>query len=317
MEIYFAPLDGITGFTYRNLFEDNFGGVSKYYAPFISPTVNPQFKGKEIRDLLPENNKVCNLIPQILCNRADFFAKATKQLIGLGYKGEININMGCPSGTVTSKNKGSGFLRDLEGMDKFFDEVTSFNESLGKDKVKISVKTRIGFYDASEFEKILEIYNKYPIDELIIHPRTRVQMYKGEVNNYAFDYAYKNSKNKVVYNGNIFSASDYKKLTENYDLDAVMIGRGLIANPTLIREINGGSKLSIEDVCKYHNVLYKEFEVIMKSDKHLLNKMKEFWFYIAMNFRDEHNVKKKIRKSQNLYKYKIAVDEILENYDLK
>ena len=317
MNLLFAPLESITGFTYRNLHYRYFGGVDKYYAPFISPTHNPEMKGKEIRDILPENQKDgLQLIPQILSNKHEYFIKGAKQLIEMGYTDEININMGCPSGTVVSKNKGSGFLRDLEGMDEFFYNIFEWNDGLQK-PLNLSVKTRIGVKEPEEFEKILEIYNEYKFSELIIHPRTRVQMYKETPNMDAFEYAYQNSENNLCYNGDINTVEDYKQIAEKYNIDSVMIGRGLIANPNLANEIRGAEKLNRDQIKQYQEELFKEFEKIMKSDKHLLNKMKEFWFYIAENFEDTHKARKLIRKTQNLYKYDLAVNEILENYALK
>ena len=257
-----------------------------------------------------------NLIPQILSNRFEFFIKGAKQLIDMGYTDEININMGCPSGTVVSKNKGSGFLRDPNGMDEFFYNIFEWNDGLTK-PLNLSVKTRIGIKEPEEFEKVLEVYNKYKFSELIIHPRTRTQMYKETPNMDAFEYAYKKSKNKLCYNGDINTVEDYKKIADKYDIDSVMIGRGLIANPNLANEINGAPRITRNHIKQYHNALFDEFEKIMKSDKHLLNKMKEFWFYIGENFEDTHKARKLIRKTQNLYKYDLVVNEILENYALK
>ena len=317
MYLYFAPLESITGFTYRNLHYRLFGGVNKYYAPFISPTHNPEMKGKEIRDILPENQEDgLKLIPQILSNKYEFFIKGAKQLIEMGYTDEININMGCPSGTVVSKNKGSGFLRDIEGMDEFFYNIFEWNDGLDN-PLDISVKTRIGVKEPEEFERVLEVYNKYKFSELIIHPRTRVQMYKETPNMEAFDYAYNNSKNMLCYNGDVKTVNDFKRIVDKYDINSLMIGRGLIANPNLANEINGADKITREQIKQYHEALFDEFKKIMKSDKHLLNKMKEFWFYIAENFEDTHKTRKIIRKTQNLYKYDLAVNEILENYALK
>ena len=317
MKLYFAPLESITGFTYRNLHYKIFGGVEKYYAPFISPTHNPEMKGKEIKDILPDNQADgLTLVPQILSNRYEFFIKGAKQLIDMGYTDEININMGCPSGTVVSKNKGSGFLRDPEGMDVFFYKIFEWNDGLQK-PLNLSVKTRIGVKEPGEFERVLEVYNKYKFSELIIHPRTRTQMYKETPNMDVFNSSYENSNNKLCYNGDINTVEDFNRIADKYNIESIMIGRGLIANPNLANEINGAPKLTRDQIKQYHEALLDEFEKIMKSDKHLLNKMKEFWFYIGENFEDSHKAKKIIRKSQNLYKYDLAVNEILENYALK
>ena len=317
MNLYFAPLEGVTGFTYRNAFADLFGGVDKYYAPFISPCVNDRLKGKEIRDILPENNsEKVNLVPQILTNRADYFIKATKQIMTMGYTKEFNINIGCPSGTVVAKNKGAGFLREPDAMDSFFEEIFSWRDSL-IDGPELSVKTRIGVNAAHEFAEIMDVYNRYPISELTIHPRTRKQMYRDAPNMEAFDYAVKVSKNPLCYNGDINTKEDYERISQKYNIDSVMIGRGLIANPQLVNEIKGGEKLTKDMLKTYHDRLYDDFEVIMKADKHLLFKMKEFWNYVSWNFEDEHKCAKLVRKAQNLYKYNQAVDEIFSTMDLK
>lgn len=318
MKFYFAPLEGITGFTYRNAFADLFGGLDKFYAPFVSPSVNDRLNGKEIRDLLPENNSSkVNLIPQILTNRSDYFIKAAEQIMELGYTNEININIGCPSGTVVAKNKGAGFLREPDAMDKFFEEIFIWRDNVSENKPDISVKTRIGVNDADEFENIMKVYNRYPISELIVHPRTRAQMYKDVPDMKAFDYAVEVSRNPLCYNGDINTVADYKKISENYNIDAVMIGRGLIANPQLVNEVKGDERLNKEMMRKYHDRLYEDFEKIMKADKHLLFKMKEFWNYVSWNFIDEHKCAKLIRKSQNLYKYHLAVEEIFDTMELK
>lgn len=312
MNLYFAPLEGVTGFTYRNAFFELFGGADKFYAPFVSPSVNDRMKGKEIRDLLPENNdRNINLVPQVLVNNSEYFIKAVTQLMELGYTKEININIGCPSGTVVSKKKGAGFLTEIEAMDRFFDAVFSWKDNLGL-KLEISVKTRIGMYDADEFKEIMNVYNRYPISELIVHPRTRVQLYRGVPDMKAFEYAVQVSRNPLCYNGDINTVEDYKKITDKYKINAVMIGRGLIANPNLINEIKGGEKVTKSQLKMYHDRLYSDFEQIMKADKHLLFKMKEFWNYVSWNFEDEHKCAKMIRKAQNLYQYNKAVEEIFD-----
>lgn len=329
MKLYFAPLDGVTGFIYRNAFAEFFGGPDKYFAPFISPCHNPKLKGREIKDLLPENNsKKVNLVPQIMANNAEYFIKGARQIADMGYK-EVNLNAGCPSGTVVPKGRGAGFLKDTYLMEKFFDEVFC------KLDMKISVKTRIGVTDSSEFEEIMEVYNKYPFAEVIVHPRTRVQLYKGEPDMKAFDYAYQVSKNPLCYNGNIFMVEDYDNIVSRYNIDSVMLGRGLLRNPNLAndirlkeeeqvnnsflknsvhnREYSHERRVSKEVIRAFHDKLYADFMVEMSSDKHLLNKMIEMWNYLSFMSIDQHKCAKMIRKAQNVSKYEKAVNEIFDN----
>ena len=313
MKIYFAPIDGVTGFIYRNAFADFFGGPDKYFSPFISPCHNPKLKGKEIKDLLPENNsKKVYLVPQIMANSAEYFIKGARQIADMGYT-EVNLNAGCPSGTVVSKGRGAGFLKDTYLMEKFFDEVFSTLD------MKISVKTRIGMTDASEFTEIMEVYNKFPFNEIIVHPRTRVQLYRGEPDMETFDYIYYTSKNPLCYNGNIFTVEDYAKITSKYQINSVMLGRGLLRNPNLVNEIKFQEKKEekgdelFKKIRAFHDRLYADYMEEMSSERHLLNKMIEIWNYLSFMTTNQHKAAKMIRKAQNIHKYERAVDDIFEN----
>ena len=174
MEFYFAPLEGITGAEFRRAHRKYFGGVDKYYAPFISPTCDHLFTPKEKRNLFPEYNEGVPLVPQLLTKVADDFVWAANALFDMGYD-EVNLNVGCPSGTVVAKGKGSGMMKNPEHLDAFLDEV--YRRAQGK----VTVKTRLGLNDPEEFHRILEIFSRYPIPLLIIHPRVRMDYYKHPV----------------------------------------------------------------------------------------------------------------------------------------
>lgn len=220
MKFYMAPLEGITTYIYRNIHHHRFPGLEKYYTPFVSPTSNHDFKSREKRDVLPENNRGIPLVPQILSNHADEFLYTAERLIEYGYS-EINLNLGCPSGTVVAKGRGSGFLSDLEGLNRFLGEI------FDKLTVPVSVKTRIGRNEPSEFRDILAVYNKYPICELTIHPRVRADFYRGRPNWDVFEEALENSVNPVCYNGDINSVEDYERFCERFPaVERIMIGRG-------------------------------------------------------------------------------------------
>lgn len=177
LHLYFAPLEGITTYPYRNLHHKYFGGVDKYFTPFLAPGPEQGMSVKEMRDVLPENNAGVPVVPQILTNRAGDFLLASKKLAEMGYR-EINLNLGCPSGTVTAKKKGSGFLLYPDDLDRFFDEVFA-DASVRNGEFQISVKTRIGKNEVEEWPEIMEVYNRYPISELTVHPRIQKEFYKG------------------------------------------------------------------------------------------------------------------------------------------
>ncbi len=236
MQFYLAPLEGITTTIFRNAYHEFFRPMDKYFTPFLVPHSKKGFSAKEKREILPENNKGLCLVPQIMSNHAQDCIKTMGKLLDYGYR-EINLNLGCPSKTVVSKGRGSGFLAFPEELDRFFDEVFKGMEGTG---VRISVKTRIGKDEPGEFTHILDIYNRYPLEELIIHPRVQKDFYKNEPNPEMFAYGLENSRCSVCYNGDIFNAERYGRMRERFpEASACMLGRGILKNPALLDEIHG------------------------------------------------------------------------------
>lgn len=310
MKYYLAPMEGITGYIYRNAYNDIFGDIDVFYTPFISTNYNRKMISKEINDILPEHNKNVKVIPQILSNNSGDFVATARQIKEFGYK-EVNLNLGCPSGTVVSKKRGAGFLSDLRLLDIFLDEVF---ENLDMD---LSVKTRIGISDTEEFDEILKLYNKYPIKELIVHPRVREEYYNGKPHKEAFKTAVENSNAPVVYNGNIFNKKDKEELTEEFpDLEAVMLGRGLIGNPGLVGKIEKGISVEKGAVKEFHDKIYSDYKEIMSGDKNALFKMKEIWFYMHHIFAGCDKYYKKIRKTQSCGEYEVAAAAIFRELEI-
>ena len=178
-KIDFAPMEGITGFVFRNAFHQVFSGVDRYYTPFLSPGPDIGIPKRDRRDILPENNRGVPVVPQILTNRAEDFLKTAELLYDFGYR-EVNLNLGCPSGTVVAKKKGAGFLSEPALLKNFLDDVF-YGASRMMPDLRISVKTRIGVNSPEEFPPLLAMFRQYPMSELIIHPRVRKEQYKGLV----------------------------------------------------------------------------------------------------------------------------------------
>lgn len=312
MQFYFAPLEGITGYTYRNLHHKYYSGVEKYYTPFLSPGPSVGLGPKELKDVLPENNPEIRLVPQIMTNRAEDFLKSAEVLEGLGYR-EININLGCPSGTVTAKKKGSGLLFFPEELDRFLEGIFS-DRRVKSGEIAVSVKTRIGKNDPGEWPALMKIYNQYPISELIIHPRIQKDFYKNHPNPEVFEAALKESRNPVVYNGDIFSAEDYKRFRERFpSVETVMLGRGLIRNPQLAEDIRSGQDpdgFDRERLRMFHDSLLEQYCELMSGERNVLFRMKDIWFYLIDLFPDSEKAGKKIRKAVRLSEYRSAVDEL-------
>ena len=231
MKYYMAPLEGITGHIYRTTYAKYFGGIDKYFSPFISPNQKKICRTREKKDILPENNAGLYLVPQIMTNQAEMFLQTVEYLQQFGYN-EVNLNLGCPAGTVVSRKKGSGFLTEPKKLESFLKEIYE-----GTD-VKISIKTRIGYESAEEFPALLSIFNQFPVYELIVHPRTREDFYQNTPDMQAFSYAIKHSVNVLCYNGDIFSKEDYEHLMGQHPaLPSVMLGRGILQNPAVIASI--------------------------------------------------------------------------------
>lgn len=313
MKYYLAPMEGITNYIYRRTYHQFFEPADKYFTPFINPHTTRSLNSKEKKDILPENNEGMYTVPQILTNQAEDFIRVAKALKEYGYE-EVNLNLGCPSGTVVSKKKGAGFLEFPTKIDRFLDETFAALDPLG---MKVSVKTRLGMLEADEFDQLLQIYNQYPLHELIIHPRVRIDYYKNHVNLEAFEKAFMESKNPVCYNGDIFTKEDYNRLLDRFPkLDRVMVGRGVIGNPGLIDLLKEEKVMDKEKFRAFHDQLFREYEALKIGDRNTLFKMKELWFYMAKYFEDTKKPEKMIKKAQTLEKYREAVNLLLSQCNL-
>lgn len=310
MKFYLAPMEGITGHIYRNSYEKYFHNIDKYFTPFIVPNQSVSLKTKELKDLLPQNNKGLNIVPQILTNNAEGFILTANKLKQLGYE-EINLNLGCPAGTVVSKKRGSGFLAYPEELDKFLDEIYKI------DNMKISIKTRLGKELADEFYKLIEIYNKYPLEELIIHPRTREDFYGNTPNLEVFKDALKLSKHSICYNGDIFTLNSYNKIINEFpEVNKVMLGRGILANPGLIGEIKNNEFANKEIIKMFHDEIFENYTILLNEDKNAMYRMKELWGYMSHIFTNNKKYYKKIKKAQKAIDYKNAVNSLFIEQDI-
>ena len=231
MKIYLAPLEGITNYVYRKALFECFDGFDKYFIPFIRAKQNLNLSGREKKDLLPENNEGMYAVPQILTKKAEDFIRTVELLSEYGYQ-EVNLNLGCPSKTVVTKGCGAGFLDRPEELERFLDEIFE------KTGMEISIKTRVGTDYEEDWERLLEIYGRYPLKELIIHPRLLKDHYKGIPRYGLYEEAREKLKVPLGYNGDIFSVEAYQEIREKFpDADSVMYGRGLIARPYLLDAI--------------------------------------------------------------------------------
>ncbi len=307
MKYYGAPMEGITGYIYRNAHAKYFKGIDKYFTPFLTPKPKRVWTPREKNDIIPEHNKEIPLVPQILTNRGDDLAYGANHLYEVYGYAEVNLNLGCPSGTVVSKGKGSGFLREPEKLLHFFDDYFSHCD------VPLSVKTRLGMYDAEEIEELMEIYNQFPFTEVILHARVREDFYKNPVRLDGFETGYRLCKHEICYNGDIFCVEDIEKIQERYPkISGIMLGRGLIANPQLAEQTMTGEKKDWNRFKSFLEEICCGYEEILSGNKNALFKLKEIWLYMIHQFDVDKRYEKKIKKVKTLEEYRVLVDAIFE-----
>ena len=313
-QIYLAPMEGVTDNIYRKTFIEYYGGVDKFFTPFLSPNANLKFTTREFDEIDPEKNPVEITVPQLLTNNAKHFLWAAGEIIQMGYK-EINFNLGCPSGTVVAKKKGSGLLFYPELLDEILYEIFEKLPSLckGDQKVpKISIKSRLGKCDPEEFYDILDIYNKYPISQLTLHPRIQSDFYREPIRKEFIDYTLSHARAKVVLNGDIKTVSHIKAAEESYPaLDGIMIGRALISNPMLALDYkNSPTDFDERKFQEFQQELLRQYEIRFSGEKPVLHRMKEFWSFWQERYPKDASAIKHIKKSKSISDYRNALREL-------
>lgn len=307
MRYYAGPLEGITNRQYRQAHRKYFPGTDKYYAPFLSPTLNFHFTAHLLEELTPELGERAPLVPQLLANSAETFVPAAKELGALGF-GEVNFNLGCPSRTVTAKHKGSGLLRDAAALDALLDAVFS---AIGDGPPRISVKTRLGIASPDEFPALLDIFNRYPIAELTVHARTQADFYRRPAAPEALRRFAGDIRAPFCYNGDLLTAADAERLLPLFPTaEAAMLGRGLIADPALIGVLKGEDRPDKTVYRDFHDELLEAYREAGWDQRAILCHMKEIWVYMAGLFDGSERAAKRLRKANTLDNYRDAVREM-------
>ncbi|OUM20238.1 tRNA dihydrouridine synthase [Butyricicoccus porcorum] len=311
MRYYFAPLEGITGYIFRNTYKEHFGAIDAYFSPFLGPNRDGGLRSGEINDILPQNNSRIHLVPQILTNDAAAFGTVADRLCEYGYE-EVNLNLGCPSGTVVAKKKGAGLLAEMERLERFLDEIFS------QCSIRISIKTRIGKDSPEEFPALLELFNRYPVSELIVHPRVQTDFYRNQPNWEAFACAVNGANMPVCYNGDLFTTEDIYRFAARFPtVETVMLGRGLLSNPGLAAQAEGHAPTDKKHLYGFHDALLERYQEVLSGQRNVLFKMKELWVYLSCLFEHPEKYAKKIRKAQTLAAYRKAVDELFAEQELR
>lgn len=314
MRYDFAPMEGITDDLFRRLHHQYFPGTDRYYTPFLSPGLSGHILSKkEIRQILPENNPGIVLVPQLLTRQSEAFLGAASILADLGYR-EVNLNLGCPSGTVTAKGKGSGLLAPAlrPELERFLEEIFS------RSPLKISIKTRLGKEDPEDFAALLELYNRFPLTELIVHPRVQRDFYRAPSRMEWLRYAQAHSRAPVVLSGGIGTKADLDRLlAQDQAPDAVMLGRGLVADPALVKKCRGQpgpDKATYQAFCEE---LFDETAARLDNPRGTMFRMKELWSYFILLFDHRDKCQKALRKTTSLTEYQAVVARIFRELPLR
>lgn len=305
MQIHFAPLQGYTGHEYRNIHALHCGGIDTYYTPFIR-WEKGCIREKDIRDILPENNRGLHLIPQILCSCADEFNRLADAVQEHGYK-EIDLNMGCPAPMQTKRNCGSGLLPHPELVKSLFEEMKK------RPEIRFSAKMRLGLNRDDEWKALTDIINEAPLQHLCIHPRIGIQMYKGEAERNVFREMTEKINLPVIYNGDLLDMDDIAAMEANYPaLHGVMIGRGLLARPTLAQEYTDKKEMPVNErkaiTLKMHEDMLAYCTRKYKVDSQILLHIRAFWEYQESEL--GRKTWKKIMKAGSMKNYLEAVKQI-------
>lgn len=306
MKYYLAPMEGLTDSVYRTLHHQYFGGVDRYYTPFFSPTEVHRLTPRELRELAPESNPP-GVVPQLLCRNADDFLWMAQRVAELGYT-EVNLNLGCPSGTVTAKKKGAGMLADTDALELFLDRVYAACP------IPISIKTRIGYQDTQELPALLEIFNRYPVRELTVHPRTGKEQYRGMPHARAYEYVTRHTQLPLCYNGNVTTRGDAACIAERFPVTgAIMIGRGLLAYPALLSQKKVTRALLIE----YYREMKDRYLAVLGSEHAVQGRLKEIWLLSSGMLEQDKRYVKRLQQSRTLAELDGAITAMLCELPLK
>lgn len=310
MILSLAPMEGITDHVFRRVHAACFGRLDRYYTPFVSPPrVGSGFGKRYHGELDPASNKGLDVVPQLLTKNADEFVWAAGLLAEMGYR-EVNLNLGCPSGCVVAKGKGSGFLRRPDELEAFLRDVCN------RSPLPVSVKTRLGLRDDGEYQRLLELYCRLPLAELIVHPRVQTDRYGGSPRRKAYGETLRRAPFPVAYNGDIFGLDDLKTLLAAYpETRHVMMGRGLLMNPALARMARGGEPASRSELRRFHDELFGAYESMMGG--YVVPRMKEWWSYAKHAFADPSAVSRALREVKAVDEYVAAAERVFEEEGLR
>ena len=303
--IHFAPLQGHTDDVYRRTHHQLIGGIARYYTPFVRVEAG-DIRSKDRRDIDPKNNGDVPVVPQIIFKDLKEFLYLVHEVEALGYR-EIDLNMGCPFPLQAKHGRGSGLLAHTDIIEEVANTIKEHSH------LTFSVKMRLGWDNAEEWKPVLKILNDTPLARITLHPRTGVQQYKGDIDRETFATFYEQCRHPLIYNGDLTRLEQLHDIEARYPrLAGLMIGRGLLARPSLAREYAEAREWSpkehIHCLCSLHESLTEQYARIVKGDAQLHSKLRTFWEYTEPLI--GRKPYKKIMKSGNLRNYMNAIEQL-------
>lgn len=300
--IHLAPIQGVTDAVFRTLFSKYFGGVDAFYTPFIR-IEHGDFRSRDMRDLAASSD----VVPQVLPGSADELRRMVDEVAGRGFR-RVDINLGCPFPPIAAHGRGCVLLTMPDKVADILSVVPQYAD------VDFSVKMRLGFADATQWQGVIDVINATPLTHVAVHARYGKQQYKGECDMEAFAQLAQRSSNHVIYNGDILTAADAEGIVSRFpNLKGVMIGRGLLANPALARQLRGEDIDLAQAFRQFHAELLDVQSQRLCGDAQIVAKMKGYWEYMLPNI--DRKARKHIHKATTLGKFVAASAEAIADIE--
>ncbi|MFP4064942.1 MAG: tRNA-dihydrouridine synthase [Bacteroidales bacterium] len=298
-----APFRGITTRGFRHAFARHIGGCDQLFAPFVSGTGTKKVHPEKLSDLLPPDEQI-PVVPQVLSNNAEEIILLGNTLYDHGFT-NLNWNLGCPFSRIAHKKKGSGILPHPDLLDRLLDKI--FSEI----RIGFSVKTRLGYHHPEEIGQIWPVLNRYPLLEVILHPRTGKQLYRGQADPQAFARWREECRHPLVYNGDIANITVFRNFHKLFPGQTRwMPGRGILTDPFLalsIKNVLPEEKIRRKSLADFHQAL-QESATSIPGEAKQLGWMKAIWHYLSGSFANSAEVSRRIKRSRSLKTYRAAVD---------
>jgi len=256
-----------------------YGGADVYWTEYfrVHSTSTPE---KRILDSITCNTTGRPVIAQMIGNDIPELVRTAKVLQQYPVAA-IDLNLGCPAPIVYRKCAGGGLLREPERIDAILGALRDAVQ------IKFTVKTRLGFASANEFDHLLSIFAKHSLDALTVHARTVAQMYRLPVHYERIRQAVETMPCPVIANGHVYSAIQAQDLLRATGARGLMIGRGVIRSPWLFDQIRRQLRGEVpvqptgRDVAEYIRALWDSQPCLDRPEKVRCERMKKFLNYLG------------------------------------